>query len=67
MPIMHSRRAITEEFLSLKWASCLWFTVEFGNRGSGEICFSIQQQAVVIRRDVISNAGAAKYIFVLAE
>jgi hypothetical protein len=64
---MHSRRDITEEFLSLKWASCLWFMVECGNHGSGEICFYIQQQAVVIQRDVISNVGGAQYIFELGE
>jgi hypothetical protein len=41
--------------------------VEFDNHGSGEICFSIQQQAVVIQCDVISNVGGAQYIFVLGE
>jgi hypothetical protein len=64
---MHSRKAIAEEFLSLKWVSCLWFMVESGSHGSGELCFSGQEHAVVIPRDVISHAGGAEYMFVPRE
>jgi hypothetical protein len=64
---MHSRTAITKELLSIKWVSCLWFIVESSNHGSGEIYFSIQQQAVVIFRDMISNVGRAQYIFMPRE